>query len=85
MSQSFANILKGGRTGPMSNLNYDLLTILQSKLEALAAYEAYEQDCRETGDKECQDIVAQLKRDDERHVEILRGELERIVRAGKFH
>lgn len=70
---------------PLSNLNYDLLTVLQNKLEAVAAYEVYLKDCQKSGNKECQQLVAELKRDDERHIERLRGELERIVREGKFH
>lgn len=69
----------------MSNLNYDLLTVLQNKLEAVAAYEQYLKDCEQSGDKECQDLVAELKRDDERHIEKLRAEVERMVKAGKFH
>lgn len=85
MSQNLITNAREVHTLPLSNLNYDLLTILQSKLEAIAAYEDYERDCRESGNKECQDLVIQLKRDDERHVELLRAELERIVRAGKFH
>jgi hypothetical protein len=70
---------------PLSNVNYDLLTILQNKLKALAAYDAYQQDCQMSGDAQCQQLVAQLKRDDQQHVELLRQELERIVRAGQFH
>jgi bacterioferritin (cytochrome b1) len=70
---------------PLSNLNYDLLTVLQNKLEAVAAYEMYLKDCKVSGDEKCQKLVAELKRDDERHVDLLRKELERIVREGKFH
>ncbi len=51
----------------------------------MAAYETYLKDCQQSGDKECLDLVAELKRDDERHVERLRAELERLVRADKFH
>ncbi len=70
---------------PLSNLNYDLLTILQNKLEAIAAYEIYLRDCQEAGERECHELVAQLKRDDERHIERLRTKLEQITREGKFH
>jgi bacterioferritin (cytochrome b1) len=69
---------------PMSNLSYDVLTVLQNKLEAVAAYESYLKDCHEAGDTECQKLVAELKADDERHVGLLRQELERMVRAGTF-
>jgi bacterioferritin (cytochrome b1) len=69
----------------LSNLNYDLVTVLQNKLEAVAAYDAYLRDCQQSGDEECQKLVADLKRDDEQHIERLRKELERIVKADKFH
>lgn len=69
----------------MTNLNYDLLTVLQNKLEAVAAYDQYIKDCQKSGDKECQELVTELKRDDERHIEKLRAEVERMVKEGKFH
>jgi hypothetical protein len=68
----------------MSNLSYDLLTVLQNKLEAIAAYAIYEKDCKASGDTACQQLVVQLKRDDERHVELLREELIRLVKADQF-
>jgi bacterioferritin (cytochrome b1) len=85
MAKTGAEMTKRAEHLPLSNLNYDLLTVLQNKLEAVAAYETYLKDCRQSGDKECQELAAELKRDDERHVERLRAELERLVRAGKFH
>ncbi len=69
---------------PLSDLNYDLLTVLQNKLEALAAYESYLKDCQECGDEHCGKLVEEMRKDDERHVGALRAELERIVKAGKF-
>ncbi len=73
------------KTPVMSNLSYDLLTVLQNKLEALAAYEIYLKDCKESGEDSCHQLVADLKHDDELHVAKLRAELERLVREGKFH
>lgn len=70
---------------PLSDLNYDLLTILQNKLQALAAYAKYQQDCQRVGASDCEALIATMRRDDERHVERLRDELERIVKAGEFH
>lgn len=69
----------------MTNLSYDILTVLQNKLQAIAAYDAYLKDCQESGDAECQQLVAELKQDDERHVTKLRAELERMVKEDKFH
>ncbi|HEX5441451.1 MAG TPA: hypothetical protein VFW76_11240 [Ktedonobacterales bacterium] len=68
----------------MTNLSYDIVTVLQNKLEAVAAYDVYLKDCKESGDSACQQLVAELKRDDERHVAKLRAELERMVREDKF-
>jgi bacterioferritin (cytochrome b1) len=85
MANTSAEMAPKTQHPPLSNLNYDLLTVLQHKLKAIAAYEIYLKDCQKSGDKECLDLVADLKRDDERHVERLRTELERLVRAGKFH
>jgi hypothetical protein len=85
MAKTGAEMAQRAEHMPLSNLNYDLLTVLQNKLEAVAAYEMYLKDCRQSGDKECQELVTGLKRDDERHIEQLRAEVERLVRAGKFH
>jgi bacterioferritin (cytochrome b1) len=71
-------------TRPLSNLNYDLLTILQTKLEGLAAYDQYLKDCQEVGDAECQALITQLRHDDEKHAQLVRDELERIVFASRF-
>lgn len=68
----------------MSNVSYDVLTALQSKLEALAAYDIYIEDCEETGDDTLRRLFETLKRDDDRHADLLREEVERLVREGKF-
>lgn len=85
MATTGEKIARTAEHAPLSNLNYDLVTILHFKLKAVAAYEVYLKDCEKSGNKECQKLVADLKRDDERHIEHLRGELEKIVRAGNFH
>ena len=58
--------LPGGIPMPVSNLEYDIMTVLQSKLEALAAYEEYLDDCEE--DESCQRLLEEIARDDERHL-----------------
>ncbi|WP_242032136.1 hypothetical protein [Microcoleus sp. FACHB-672] len=40
----------------ISNLEYDLLTVLQNKSEALEAYEAYIKDAQETGYQPCVEL-----------------------------
>jgi len=68
----------------VDNVSYDVLTVLQSKLEALAAYDQYVRDCRDAGDEECRQLLEQIRHDDQEHVERLKGELERLVRDGRL-
>ena len=69
----------------VSDLTYDLLTVLQSKLETCAAYDIYLKDVQQAGDKEVQSLLTRLKRDDEKHIEELVTEIERRAREGKLH
>jgi bacterioferritin (cytochrome b1) len=68
----------------LSDLSYDVLTALQSKLEAVNAYELYIEDCEEAEDQETRQLFEEMLQDDERHVEQLSARLEQLVRDGKF-
>ena len=67
-----------------SDQTYDLLTVLQSKLEACAAYDMYMKDVQQAGDKEAQSLLTTFKRDDEKHIEGLVAEIERRAREGRL-
>ncbi len=62
----------------ISDNTYNLLAILLSKLEGLEAYDTYLQDANDDSRK----IIEQIARDDERHAELLRSAVERMVRDG---
>ena len=62
----------------LSDNTYNLLAILLSKLEGLEAYDTYLQDA----DDDSRKIIEQIARDDERHAELLRSAVERMVRDG---
>ena len=66
-----------GVGSPISNDAYNVLTALQSKLEGMEAYRKYQKD----GSGE---IWQKLSQADHQCVELLVGELERLVRDGKF-
>ena len=66
-----------GVGSPISNEAYNVLSALHSKLEGLEAYRKYSRD----GDAQ---IWQQLTQQDTQAVETLVGELERLVRDGKF-
>jgi hypothetical protein len=65
----------------LSDATYDLLAVLLSKLEGLEAYDTYIQDLEGVDDKGSQ-IIEQIRRDDERHAQILRDHIEQLVQSG---
>ncbi len=69
----------------LSDVSYDILAVLQSKLDAVAVYDQYIEDCTQSGDNECRQIFEQIKQQDQRHADMLVHEVERLVREGKFH
>jgi rubrerythrin len=66
---------------PVSDLEYDVLSTLQSKLESLEVYEAYLDDCEDANDSECRQLFEQIRDDDMRHAERLREALARLMQA----
>lgn len=69
----------------MSNVSYDLLSVLQNKLEGMEAYDKYIQDAQQAGDQQCQQLLSQIKQQDGQQVEQLRNAVEQLVKEGKFH
>ena len=67
-----------GIGSPISNEAYNVLTVLQSKLEGLEAYRKYAQSGSNT------QLWQQLAQADGQAVEGLVQELERMVREGQF-
>lgn len=62
----------------LSDNTYNLLAILLSKLEGLEAYDTYLQDA----DGDSRKVIEQIARDDERHAELLRSAVEKMVKEG---
>jgi len=67
----------GGVGSPITNEAYNVVTALQAKLEGLEAYRKYSKD---NGGE----IWSRLNEFEQRSVELLCDELERLVKAGKF-
>jgi rubrerythrin len=68
---------------PVSDLEYDVLSALQSKLEALEVYEAYLEDCEDAGDNDCRQLFEEIREDDQRHAERLRSALARLLAGSR--
>lgn len=62
----------------ISNKTYNLLAVFLSKLEGLEAYDEYMADM----DGDSRRILEQIRQDDEKHAELLRNEVEKLVRDG---
>ncbi len=56
----------------LSNLSYDVITVLQNKLEGLEVYEIYIEDSEEASNEQCRLLFEEIMRDDERHAQRLR-------------
>jgi len=66
----------------VSDLEYDLLIVLQSKLEGLEAYDVYIEDADEAGDDEVRGLFEEIRAEDERQATRLREQLMRVMAAG---
>ncbi len=75
-----------GNSGNMgvSDIAYDIITLLQSKLEAVSIYDQFIEDAQEAGDTQSAQLFEQIRQQDEQQVDQLTAALERIVKAGKL-
>ncbi len=62
----------------LSDNTYNLLAILLSKLEGLEAYDTYLEDANSSS----RQVIEQISRDDQRHAEMLRDAIEKMVKEG---
>ena len=68
----------------ISNLEYDLLTVLQNKSEALKAYDTYMKDAQETGSQPCAELFQKLQQADMEHAQEIRQHLQQVMQQGKM-
>jgi rubrerythrin len=73
-----------GNSQVISNLEYDLLTVLQNKSEALKAYETYMQDAQEIGSEPCVQLFQKLQQEDMQHAQEIRQHLQEVMQKGKM-
>lgn len=68
----------------ISNLEYDLLTVLQNKSEAIKAYETYINDAQEIGSNPCAELFQKLKQTDMDQAQEIRQHLQEVMQKGKM-
>lgn len=68
----------------MSNLEYDLLTALKHKAEALKAYDTYIQDAQELQSQPCVELFQKLQKADMDQAQEIRHHLQEVMEKGKM-
>ena len=69
---------------PVSDLEYDLMTVLQNKAEALKAYATYIQDAQSIDSQPCVELFKKLQQSDTQQAEEIRHHLQEVMQKGKM-
>lgn len=68
----------------LSNLEYDLLTALQNKAEAVKAYETYIKDAEQMQSQPCAELFRKLRDADIQTAQEIRHHLQQVMQNGKM-
>lgn len=68
----------------LSNLEYDLLTALQNKAEAVKAYDTYIQDAQQMQSQPCVELFQKLRQSDAEQAQEIRQHLQEVMQKGKM-
>ena len=71
-------------TKVISDLEYDLLTVLQNKAEALQSYQTYIQDAQQANSQPCVELLQRLQQQDQQHAQEIRQHLQEVMQKGKM-
>lgn len=74
----------GNQSKAISDLEYDLLTVLKNKAEAVQMYDVYVQDAQKADSQPCVEILQKLKQTDLEQVQELRHHLQEVMQKGKM-
>jgi hypothetical protein len=69
---------------PVSDLEYDLLTVLKNKAEGIQMYDTYIQDAQKADSQPCVQLLQKLKQADLEQVQELRHHLQEVMKNGKM-
>ncbi|BAS56489.1 MULTISPECIES: hypothetical protein [Leptolyngbya] len=68
----------------ISDLEYDLLTALHNKAEAVKAYETYIQDAQQMNSQPCVQLFQKLREQDQQTAQEIRHHLQQVMQNGKM-
>ncbi|MBU7583638.1 MAG: hypothetical protein KAF91_12120 [Nostoc sp. TH1S01] len=69
---------------PISNLEYDFVTVLHNKAEAVKAYETYIQDAQQANSQPCVELFQRLRQSDIEQAQEIRQHLQQVLQHGKM-
>ncbi|WP_250124460.1 hypothetical protein [Chroococcidiopsis sp. CCMEE 29] len=69
---------------PVSNLEYDFVTVLHDKAKGLKAYETYIQDAQQAGSQPCVELFQKLHQQDSQQIQEIRHHLQEVMQKGKM-
>ena len=76
--------MTGQSNQTMSDLEYDLLTVLHNKAEAHKAYDTYIQDAQSMDSQPCVELFQKLKQTEMEHIQEIRQHLKEVMEKGKM-
>jgi rubrerythrin len=68
----------------VNNLEFDLLSILKNKAEAVQIYDTYIEDAQQAGSQPCAELLQKLQEEDAKHVQEVRQHLQEVMQKGKM-
>lgn len=71
-------------TAIVSDLEYDLLTVLKNKAEAVQAYDTYIHDAQEANSQPCVELLQKLQQEDIEQVNKIRQHLQQVMQNGSM-
>jgi rubrerythrin len=71
-------------TKAISDLEFDLLTVLQNKAEAVQMYDTYIQDAQDANSQPCVELLQKLQQADRDHAQELRRHLQEVMQKGRM-
>lgn len=69
---------------PISNLEYDFITVLHNKAEAVQAYDRYIRDAQEANSQPCVELFQKLRQSDVEQAREIRQHLQAVMQHGKM-
>ncbi|MFN6564085.1 MAG: hypothetical protein RMY28_030425 [Nostoc sp. ChiSLP01] len=78
------NTGNGQSQEPISNLEYDFVTVLHNKAEAVKAYDTYIKDAQEVGSQPCVELFQKLRQSDIEQAREIRHHLQEVLQHGKM-